>query len=73
MFRITIVCHARVVCGVSQRSILGPLLFIIYINDTVCHFKLLKYILFADDTTVFCIFAKCSRPSAWYLGVFLKL
>ena len=44
-----------------QVSVLGPQFFIVYINDICNASDILKFILFADDTSVFCADSDITR------------
>ena len=51
----TVSCTLPVTSGIGQGTILGPLIFIFYINDVVNSIGDLKINMYADDCLIYCI------------------
>jgi hypothetical protein len=45
-------CNRLIVCGVPQGSVLGPYLYLVYVNDIFNVCEEVKCVLCADDTSI---------------------
>ena len=59
---------AAINCGVPQGSVLGPLLFLLYINDLNQAIKFCKVHHFADDTNLLCLSNSIKKLIIYLIG-----
>ena len=60
-FKDSLSSTAPIALGVPQGSTLGPLLFLVYVNDMCNSSDILEFLFFADDTNAFVFGYGCRR------------